>query len=458
MKTILIIDDEKNMRWALEKGLGQAGYRTVSAPDGPGGLESVASESPDIVLLDLKMPGMDGLDVLRLIKELRADLPVIIITAHGSVATAIEAMRAGAYDYVSKPFNLEEIQISIEKALEVRSLTEEVAKLRSEVEQKYSFQNIIGKSPKMQAVFDLIDRVAATSASVLIFGESGTGKELAAKAIHYLSPRRHRPYIQVNCSALPETLLESELFGHEKGAFTGAVARRLGRFELADKGTLFLDEIGELTPPVQVKLLRVLQEKSFERVGGGETIRADVRIITATNRDLNQAMAEGKFREDLFYRLNVVPITLPPLRERSEDIPLLAEHFLKKYEFSGRPGAKPKTLTAEAVRRLAEYRWPGNVRELENAIERAVIISRGDRITVDDLPRELQPYSPQPLRRAAFKLPEGGVNLEEVERDLIRQALERTGGNQTQAARLLGITRHTLLYRIDKYGLKGSER
>ncbi len=457
MKTILIVDDEKNMRWALEKGLRQAGYRTLSAPDGPEGLDLAASEAPDLVLLDLKMPKMDGLEALRLIKEQRPELPIIIITAHGSVATAIEAIKAGAYDYISKPFDLEEIQIVIKKALEVRALTEEVAKLRSEVERKYSFQNIIGKSSKMQAVFDLVERVAGTSASVLIYGESGTGKELVAKAIHYLSPRRHRPYVQVNCSALPETLLESELFGHEKGAFTGAIARRQGRFELADTGTLFLDEIGELSPPVQVKLLRVLQDRTFERVGGMESIKVDVRIIAATNRDLTQAMVEGKFREDLYYRLNVVPIQLPPLRERAEDIPLLVEHFLKKFSAGPDPaGARVKTLAPEAARRLAEYRWPGNVRELENAIERAVIISRGDRITVEDLPRELQQTSAHPHRRAAFKLPEGGVNLEDVERDLIRQALDRTGGNQTQAARLLGITRHTLLYRLDKYGLKGN--
>lgn len=452
MKTILVVDDEKNMRWALEKGLQQAGYRTISAPDGPEGLNLIDSDGPDLVLLDLKMPKMDGLEVLQLIREQRPELPVIMITAHGSVATAIEAIKAGAYDYISKPFNLEEIQLVIDKALEVRALTEEVAKLRSEVEKKYSFQNIIGKSPKMRAVFDLVERVAGTSASVLIYGESGTGKEMVAKAIHYLSPRRHRPYVQVNCSALPETLLESELFGHEKGAFTGAIARRQGRFELADTGTLLLDEIGELTPSVQVKLLRVLQDRTFERVGGAETIKVDVRMIAATNRDLTQAMAEGRFREDLYYRLNVVPIHLPPLRERVEDIPLLVDHFFKKFGQNGRA----KTLTPEAARRLAEYRWPGNVRELENTIERAVIISRGDRITVEDLPRELRLPSVNSHRRVAFKLPEGGANLEEVERDLIRQAIERTGGNQTQAARLLGITRHTLLYRLEKYGLKGS--
>ncbi len=449
MKTILIVDDEKNMCWALEKGLQQGGYRTLVAGDGERGVEVALAESPDLVLLDLKMPRLDGLEALRRIKDARPGLPVVMITAHGSVPTAIEAMKMGAYDYVSKPFDIEEIRLMIEKALQVEDLTQEVARLRQEVEGRYSFQNIIGKSPRMQAVFDLVERVAQTGASVIIYGESGTGKELVAKAIHFLSPRRHQPYIQVNCAALPETLLESELFGHERGAFTGAVARRQGRFELADGGTLFLDEIGELSPAVQVKLLRVLQEKAFERVGGGETLRVDVRIIAATNRDLSAAMAEGRFREDLYYRLNVVPITLPSLRERREDIPLLVEHFLKKFDGQGRVVG----LTPEASKLLTEYRWPGNVRELENAIERAVIICRQNRVTAEDLPPEVRDVA-MPARRSGIKLPEGGVSLREVEKELIRQALDRAGGNQTAAARLLGISRHTLLYRLQKYGFK----
>lgn len=454
MTAILIVDDEKNMRWALEKALRPAGYETISAAGGPEGLKLAASENPDLVLLDLKMPGMDGLEVLGKLKELNPKLPVIMITAHGTMETAVEAMKAGAYDYISKPFDVEEMKLTIAKALEVQALAKEVAHLRSELERKYSFENIIGKSDRMQAVFDLIERVADTLASVIIYGESGTGKELVARAIHYRSSRKNKPYIQVNCAALPETLLESELFGHEKGAFTGAISRKPGRFELADGGTLFLDEIGDLSPAVQVKLLRVLQEKTFERVGGVETIKVDVRIIAATNRDLAEAIKEGAFREDLYYRLNVVPIKLPPLRERGEDLPLLIDYFLKRYD----PAGRLQGLAPEAAKRMVEYWWPGNVRELENAIERASIIARGDRIGFDDLPQEIVRGEGAPARRAAaFQLPEEGISLEDVERDLIRQALERSGGNQTRAAKLLGISRHTLIYRMEKHGLKGTE-
>ena len=454
MTTILIIDDEKNMRWALEKALRPAGYHTLSAADGSEGLKLAAAENPDLVLLDLRMPGMDGLEVLGKLKEFNPRLPVIMITAHGTMETAIEAMKAGAYDYISKPFDIEEMKLTIAKALEVQALAKEVAHLRSELERKYRFENIIGKSTRMQAVFDLIERVADTPASVIIYGESGTGKELVARAIHYRSSRKNKPYIQVNCAALPETLLESELFGHEKGAFTGAISRKPGRFELADGGTLFLDEIGDISPAVQVKLLRVLQEKSFERVGGVETIKVDIRIIAATNRDLAEAIKEGTFREDLYYRLNVVPIKLPPLRERGEDLPLLIDHFLKRYD----PAGRLKGLAPEAAKRMMEYWWPGNVRELENAIERASIIARGDRIGLDDLPQEIVRGEGAPARQAAaFQLPEQGISLEDVERDLIRQALERSGGNQTRAAKLLGISRHTLIYRMEKHGLKGTD-
>lgn len=450
MATILIVDDEKNMRWALDRALKQEGYETLTAADGLEGLTVAQTEHPDLVVLDLKMPGMDGLSALKKLREWNSQLPVIMITAHGSVETAIEAVKAGAFDYITKPFDVEEIKLVISKALENWALVSEVAFLRSELERKYSFQNIIGKGPKMQALFSLIEKLAETSASVIVYGESGTGKELVARAIHYRSARKGNPYIQVNCAALPETLLESELFGHEKGAFTGAVGRKPGRFELAHNGTIFLDEIGDISLPVQVKLLRVLQEKAFERVGGLETLKIDVRIIAATNQNLAQAIRDGRFREDLYYRLNVVPIHLPPLRERREDIPLLVEHFLKKFD----PQGRMRGPNCQAMKLLSEYHWPGNVRELENCLERAVIISSGPEITPADLPPEVAGIVAPGEPRKRFSLPEEGISLEDVEKDLIVQALERSGGNQSRAARLLGITRHTLLYRMEKYGLK----
>lgn len=450
MATILIVDDEKNMRWALDRALKQEGYETLTAADGLEGLTVAQTEHPDLIVLDLKMPGMDGLSALKKLREWNSQLPVIMITAHGSVETAIEAVKAGAFDYITKPFDVEEIKLVISKALENRALVSEVAFLRSELERKYSFENIIGKGPKMQALFSLIEKLAETSASVIVYGESGTGKELVARAIHYRSARKGNPYIQVNCAALPETLLESELFGHEKGAFTGAVGRKPGRFELAHNGTIFLDEIGDISLPVQVKLLRVLQEKAFERVGGLETLKIDVRIIAATNQNLAQAIRDGRFREDLYYRLNVVPIHLPPLRERREDIPLLVEHFLKKFD----PQGRMRGPNCQAMKLLSEYHWPGNVRELENCLERAVIISSGPEITPADLPPEVAGIVAPGEPRKRFSLPGEGISLEDVEKDLIVQALERSGGNQSRAARLLGITRHTLLYRMEKYGLK----
>lgn len=450
MATILIVDDEKNMRWALDRALKQEGYETLTAADGLEGLTVAQTEHPDLIVLDLKMPGMDGLSALKKLREWNSQLPVIMITAHGSVETAIEAVKAGAFDYITKPFDVEEIKLVISKALENWALVSEVAFLRSELERKYSFQNIIGKGPKMQALFSLIEKLAETSASVIVYGESGTGKELVARAIHYRSARKGNPYIQVNCAALPETLLESELFGHEKGAFTGAVGRKPGRFELAHNGTIFLDEIGDISLPVQVKLLRVLQEKAFERVGGLETLKIDVRIIAATNQNLAQAIRDGRFREDLYYRLNVVPIHLPPLRERREDIPLLVEHFLKKFD----PQGRMRGPNCQAMKLLSEYHWPGNVRELENCLERAVIISSGPEITPADLPPEVAGIVAPGEPRKRFSLPGEGISLEDVEKDLIVQALERSGGNQSRAARLLGITRHTLLYRMEKYGLK----
>lgn len=451
MATLLIIDDEKNMRWLLERTFKSLGHQVITAADGREGLDAVRAGRPDLVLTDLKMPGLDGMAVLQQIKELQPELPVIVITAYGSVETAIAAMKLGAVDYITKPFDVEEMKILVEKALAQQSLRREVAYLREELQEKTGFGDIVGTGEKMRQVFDLIARVAPSHASVLITGESGTGKELVARAIHAHSPRRDGPFIQVNCAALPETLLESELFGHEKGAFTGAVARRLGRFELANGGTLFLDEIGEMSPTVQAKLLRVLQDKTFERVGGIDTIRVNVRIVAATNRDLAAMIKEGTFREDLYYRLNVVRIHLPPLRERREDIPLLVRRFLRKYD----PKGRYKEVTAAAMSALTAYRWPGNIRELENVIERATIITPGEVIGLEQLPPEITcPEAPAAAGGFCLDIPATGISLDEVERTLLQKALDMAGGNQTKAAKLLGISRYALIYRLEKHGLK----
>lgn len=449
MQSILVIDDEKNMRWVLERGLKPLGYRVETAASGLEGVEKARLNEPDLVIVDLKMPGIDGLDTLKRLKESYPKLPVIMITAHGTVETAIEAMKCGAVDYIMKPFDLEEIKIVIEKNLAVRELVKEVDYLRSELNLKYNGQSIIGQSAAMEKVFALVDRVADSSATIMIYGESGTGKELVARAIHHNSSRKDKPYIQVNCAALPETLLESELFGHEKGAFTGAVARRPGRFELAHRGTLFLDEIGEISPAMQAKLLRVLQEKTFERVGGIESVKVDVRIVAATNRDLTAAIETGAFREDLYYRLNVIPIHLPPLRERKEDIQLLVRYFLDKLDVKKRI----QEVTPEAMQALVNYQWPGNVRELENVIERAVIIAGGDAITLEHVPFNNRPKATG-RQSIISEIPEDGISLEEVEKLLLVKALAKAEGNQTRAAQLLRISRPTLLYRMEKYGLR----
>lgn len=371
MRRVLIADDEANMRWVLERALSKAGYDVETAEDGQLALDRALAERPDLALVDLKMPKLDGLSLLKTLKEHYPDLLIVMMTAHGSTSTAVEAMKAGAHDYLMKPFDIEELLIIVAKAFEVESLREQVDYLKGET-QGAGWQ-LVGNSEVMQAVKHLVERVANTPATVLIQGESGTGKELVAHAIHTLSPRVNGPFIRVNCAALTETILESELFGHEKGAFTGAHARKTGRFELAEGGTLFLDEIGELSFNVQAKLLRVLQERTFERVGGEKTIKVDVRIITATNRDLRKEAQEGRFREDLYYRLSVLPISIPPLREHREDIPCLAEHFLKKLRTYG----QSKTLGPGVLTQLMDYDWPGNVRELENVLERMVITSQG---------------------------------------------------------------------------------
>jgi len=449
MAKILVVDDEKNMRWAIERSLKPLGYEIFQAEDGQVGLEQALTIRPDLVLLDMKMPGMDGISFLSALKQKEAGIIVIMITAHGSTATAVEAMKLGAYDYINKPFDIEELKLVIAKALEVGDLKSKVQRLENEISDRYSFHNIIGKSEAMQKIYHLIEQVVDTSANILVQGESGTGKELVARALHYAGERKRGPFIQVNCAALPESLLESELFGHEKGAFTGAVEQRQGRFERANGGTIFLDEIGEIAQHVQVKLLRVLQERSFERVGGQHTIKVDVRVIAATNRDLAKEMREGRFREDLFYRLNVIPFKMPSLRERKEDIPLLIEHFLHKYDKKG----LIKSISTAANKVLVEYPWPGNIRELENTIERLAIVSPGPVLEVKDLPLELvNPQGSMPT--ANIVLPSEGINLEELEKDLLEQALHLAQGNKTRAAKLLGLTRHTLLYRLEKFGLK----
>ncbi len=388
METILIVDDEKNYLLVLEDLLSEEGYQVVTADSAKEGLEFAESHELDAVLTDMKMPGMDGMAFLDRIHALKPDLPVVMMTAYGTVEKAVEAMRKGAFDYILKPFENEELKLTVQKAIDHYHLICKNRILTQELQERYQFSNIIGKSAVMQKIYQLIEKVAPTKATVLITGESGTGKELIARAIHYNSTRADAPFISVNCGALPETLLESELFGHEKGAFSGAVSQRKGRFELAHSGTLFLDEITEMSFPLQVKLLRILQEMEFERVGGSQTLKVDVRIVAASNRDLKEEVAAGRFRSDLFYRLNVVRIHLPPLRERTDDIPLLVSHFIMKHS----QGADPCNIMVEpdALRVLLDYQWPGNVREIENVVERAIILSNGSRITTKDLPVEVR--------------------------------------------------------------------
>ncbi|GAB6157629.1 sigma-54 dependent transcriptional regulator [Desulfotomaculum varum] len=450
MNKILIIDDEEHMCWALEKGLRQEGYHVLTTTRAKEGLELIRKETPSLVILDLKMPELDGLEVLVQAKDLLPKLPVVMITAHGTIDTAIEAMKLGAVDYITKPFDLDELKLVVKQALMVSQLQEEVSFLRSELNKKYG--QIIGNSQVIQEVCALIEKVADSNATVLITGESGTGKEVTALSIHQLSSRRDKPFVPINCAALPESLLESELFGHEKGSFTGAVARKLGRFELANHGTLFLDEVTEMPLSMQVKLLRVLQEKQFERVGGTESIKVDVRVIAATNRDPVECIRKGTFREDLYYRLNVLPIHLPPLRERNEDIPLLVMHFLQKFN-----PLQEQLISPEAMTLLKAYQWPGNIRELQNVIERAVILSQGQEIKSRHLPKEIQKLDSNKGKTGQgliINFPDEGISFEEVEKELIIKALEKSNGNQTRAAQLLGITRSALLYRAQKYQIK----
>ena len=445
--TILIVEDEARMRRLLELSLGEEGYNTLSAGSAEEGLKLVEREGVALLLTDLKLPGMTGLQLLESVRRVRAEMPVVVMTAFGTVESAVEAMKAGASDYVLKPFSLDEVKMVVRRELDVRRLREENRDLREALGKRYDAPGIVARSPKMQEVLAMVDRVAQTNSTVLLCGESGVGKDLIARAIHQRSRRASGPMLKINSTAIPETLLESELFGYERGAFTGAVGSKPGKFEQADGGTLFLDEIGDVPPPVQVKLLRVLQEKEFERLGGTRTIKVDVRLVAATNRDLRAALEEGTFREDLYYRLNVVPINIPPLREHKEDIPALAEAFLRKFAES--TGKAMQGISPAAMERLTRFHWPGNVRELENVIERAVTLSSSPVLDARDI------FLDEPAQKtpgATGFLPDG-LTLEQWEDQMIQEAMRRADGNKSQAARLLGLSRNALRYRLSKLGI-----
>jgi DNA-binding NtrC family response regulator len=448
MPVILIVEDEAKMRRLLELNLGDDGFTTFSAGDAETGLKLLRENPIDLVLTDLKLPGMNGQEFLQTIKRQNAALPVVVMTAFGSVETAVEAMKAGASDYVLKPFSLSEMRMVIHKELDVRNLREENRTLREALGKRYTHPNVVARSPKMQEVLATVERVAPTNATVLLGGESGVGKDLIARAIHEKSRRASGPFLKINSTAIPENLLESELFGFEKGAFTGAVASKPGKFELADKGTLFLDEIGDVPPVTQVKLLRVLQEREFERLGGTRTVKVDVRLIAATNRDLRAALEEGTFREDLYYRLNVVPIDIAPLRERREDIPDLVNLFVSR--FSGESGKPVEGITPEAMQILVNYHWPGNVRELQNIVERACALAKGNVLAPADIHLDVRPVKTG--NGPPGFLPDG-MTLEQWEDEMVQEALRRAHGNKSQAARLLGLSRNALRYRLSKIGI-----
>jgi DNA-binding NtrC family response regulator len=440
---ILVADDEVNARAALVELLREEGYTVESAADGFKALGKLDDFAPDIVLTDLKMPGMDGIELLARVREKDPDIAVIVMTAFGAVETAVSAMRAGARDYLTKPVNMGELSLVIAREIEQRRMRAEAGLLRARLSERYRFENIIGNSTPMQEVFKTVSQIAGARASVLITGESGTGKELIAAAIHEHSPRVKGPFVKLHCASLAESILESELFGHERGSFTGAQSRRDGRFFQANGGTLFLDEIGEISPAVQVKLLRFLQEREFERVGGNDTISVDVRVIAATNRNLQQAVADGKFREDLYYRLNVINLEMPALRARPSDVPLLAAYFLRKY--AAENGKQIGGFSQDALERLSGYGWPGNVRELENVVERAVVLSRGDEVTGAELPPHLVPAK----ERGGIQIP--GATMDEIERYAITKTLESTGGSTSAAADILNISVRKIQYKLHEY-------
>ncbi len=444
---ILVVDDEASARGGLERLLAQEGFTVKTAPDGSAALKLAAEFAPDVVVTDLKMPQMDGLELLKLLREQDPGLPVVVATAFGDVSSAVAAMRAGADDYLTKPIDIDALVLSIERTTERRTLRAEAENLRRQAreDEGEGLRGLIGKSPAMQTVYRVARQVAGSRATVLITGESGTGKGELARAIHTLSPRSKAPFVALHCTALAESLLESELFGHERGSFTGAEKRRTGRFEQADGGTLFLDEIGEISPLLQVKLLRVLQERTFERVGGNEPVKVDVRLLAATNRDLAKEVREGRFREDLYYRLNVVRIEMPPLRLRGGDAVVLANHFLHRFAEENHSGAR--TFTDKARMKIARHRWPGNVRALENAIERAVVLAHGPEIDEPDLPFESEPDV-----QGGVRIP--GSTMGEIERHAIIATLEATSGSTTKAAEILDISVRTIQYRLHEYGLR----
>jgi two-component system, NtrC family, response regulator HydG len=457
MSKILLIEDDDTMREGMSQVLKRAGHEVISVSNGPEGIELCQKENFDLVITDYKMEEMNGVEVLEKVKSIDESVEVLIVTAYGTIDLAVEAMRKGVADYVTKPFTPGEFTVRVEKVLkfgEARKaearLSEENKYLRQEIEVQYNFGEIVGASDKMKSVFEKIQKIARSDSSVILYGESGTGKELVARAIHFHSNRKDASFVKVNCGALAESVLESELFGHEKGSFTGAVKRRLGRFELANKGTIFLDEIGDVPLNTQVKLLRVLQEREFERVGGEDTVKVDVRVITATNKNLMKMVEEGKFREDLFYRLQVIPIELPPLRDRTEDIPMLIEHFLEKK--ATQLNKKRPIMNENAIKELLKYFWPGNVRELENVIERAVVLCEGEEIGLIDLPILLGDPSRMTLNLPREDLPLDQA-LEDLERQLIGRALEKSKGVKTETARILGLKTSALYYKLEKYGM-----
>lgn len=451
MPVILIVDDEPLQRDILKTILDSEGYETHTAASGKEALSITENIHPDVVLTDLRMEGMDGIELLDAIPKKPFEPSIIIITAHGTISSAVEAVKKGAFDYLSKPLNKDTLLLNVRRAVERATLLRENIQMQKELFRKFNIEGIIGKSPKMQRAIEIMKKIAPSNVTVLINGESGTGKELAARAIHYNSPRRTRPYTAINCAAIPDNLFESELFGYEAGAFTGAVSRKEGLFRITDGGTLFLDEIGDLSLPMQSKLLRVLQDKEIRRVGGKEAIKVDVRIISATNKELEKELSEGKFRDDLYYRLKIVNIDLPPLRERVEDIPELAGFFLNKYnrEF----GRRIKAIDPAALKLLSEYHWPGNIRQLETVIERAILMNDRDTIGVSDIKNEL--WSGQLKGSFNFDIPEEGIDFENLEKELIRKALARANGVATKAAKLLGLSYKTFLYRLEKYHLDG---
>jgi two-component system response regulator HydG len=446
---ILVVDDEQSHRAMLRAVLGKEGYEVSEADDGTSAVKAVENDTFDLILMDIRMTDMDGIEAVGEIKKFSPSIPIIMMTAYASIKTAVDALKSGAYDYLTKPLDIDELKIHIKKALEHYRLQEENIFLRERLADRFNFSQIIGRSRSMKELFETLSLIAPSDATVLIYGESGTGKEIVANAIHQNSPRAQKPFIKVNCAALPETLLESELFGHERGAFTGALTRKAGRFQMADGGSLFLDEISDMSLTTQVKLLRVLQEREFEPLGSTKTIQVDIRLITATNKDLEEEVKAGRFREDLFYRLNVVPIHLPPLRKRKDDIPLLAEHFFNIYREKNKSSVKgflPKTMDI-----MVRYDWPGNVRELENVIERSVLLCRSEFISPGDLPPLVQGAGDK--EQSLVSVPQG-MTLKEVEKEVIIQTLSDTNGSRTQTARILGISRKTLQNKLKEYDIK----